>query len=123
MNFENHIVIKPEDLNHYGFLFGGKLLQWVDEYSWIAATLEFPKHNFVTKSMNKVEFKKSVRQGTILHFSISKEKQGRAYVNFVVNVYAKHTTESMEGELIFNTTVTFVSVDDSGKIKPLNNKD
>jgi acyl-CoA hydrolase len=118
MKFENHKVVKPEDLNHYGFLFGGKLLQWVDEYSWIAASLEFPNHNFVTKSMDKIEFRKSVRSGAIINFQISKAVQGKAFVKYEVKVFAKHTTEN-NNELVFNTTVTFVSVDKNGKIKPL----
>ncbi|MCF7792202.1 MAG: hypothetical protein K9L78_01155 [Victivallales bacterium] len=122
MNFINHIVIKPEDLNHYGYLFGGKLLLWVDEYSWIAASLEFPGHNFVTKGMTKVQFKKSVSKGVILKFTITKGEQGKAYVNFDVNVYAKHIIDSEEDKLIFNTTVTFVSIDDNGRIKPLYSK-
>lgn len=118
MNFENHKVIKPEDLNHYGFLFGGKLLQWVDEYSWIAASLEFPEHNFVTKSMDKVEFKKSVRQGTILSFKIDKLKQGKAYVQYEVKVITKNDLDNPP-DLIFKTSVIFVSVDENGKIRPL----
>ena len=63
---ENHKLVLPEHLNQYGFLFGGHLLQWVDESAWIAATLDYPGYNFVTIGMDKVEFKKSVRQGTIL---------------------------------------------------------
>jgi acyl-CoA hydrolase len=118
MKFENHKVIKPEDLNHYGFLFGGKLLLWVDEFSWIAASLEFPTHSFVTKGMDKVEFKKSVRQGTILAFNIEKSKQGRAYIQYEVNVFIKNDPPNKK-EPIFNTVVTFVSVDERGKIKPL----
>lgn len=26
-------LVMPGDLNHYGFLFGGKMLMWVDESS------------------------------------------------------------------------------------------
>jgi hypothetical protein len=29
---ENHKLVLPEHLNQYGFLFGGNLLKWVDEY-------------------------------------------------------------------------------------------
>jgi len=24
-------LVMPEDMNHYGFLFGGKMLMWIDE--------------------------------------------------------------------------------------------
>ena len=33
----NHKLVLPQYLNHYGFLFGGHLLKWVDEYAYIAA--------------------------------------------------------------------------------------
>ena len=28
-------LVMPGDLNHYGFLFGGKMLMWVDEVAWM----------------------------------------------------------------------------------------
>ena len=28
-------LVLPEHLNHYGYLFGGNMLKWADEYSWI----------------------------------------------------------------------------------------
>ena len=114
--FTNFKVVKPEDLNHYGYLFGGKLLLWIDEYSWIAATLDFPSHNFVTRSMDNVKFKKSVQQGSILTFKIDTYELGKAYVKYKVTVDAKNQSEC---NAIFETIVTFVSVDKNGKIKLL----
>jgi competence protein ComEC len=35
---ESYTVVRPEHLNHYGHLFGGCLLKWVDEIAWIAAS-------------------------------------------------------------------------------------
>jgi len=118
MKFDNYNVIKPEDLNHYGFLFGGKLLQWVDEFSWIAASIEFPKHSFVTLGMDKVEFKRGVRQGAILQFSIEKVQISKASVKYEVKVFVKNDTSDNHHE-IFKTIVTFVSVDCNNKIRPI----
>ena len=56
---ENHKLVLPGHLNHYGYLFGGHLLQWVDECSWIAATLDYPGCQLVTIAMDRVEFRKS----------------------------------------------------------------
>jgi len=28
---ETHRLVLPSDLNHYGFLFGGRLLAWIDD--------------------------------------------------------------------------------------------
>ena len=68
MSADNHKLVLPEHLNHYGCLFGGYLLQWVDESAWIAASLDHPNCHFVTVAMDKVEFKRSVKTGTILKF-------------------------------------------------------
>ena len=44
---DNHKLVMPEHLNHYGYLFGGNLLQWVDEYAYIANVPEHPgKHTY-----------------------------------------------------------------------------
>jgi acyl-CoA hydrolase len=108
----------PEHLNHYGFLFGGYLLNWVDEYAYIAATIDYPGCNFVTIGMDKVEFKKSIRKGTILRFIVSKLKTGNTSVQYEVNVFRK-SHKPNEEEVIFSTNVTFVSIDEHGRKKPL----
>ena len=110
---ENHRLVLPEHLNHYGFLFGGHLLKWVDEFAYIAATIEYPGYNFVTIGMDKVEFKKSVRQGTILKFLVEKTKVGRTSLQYLVHVYRSNNLE--ENNFIFSTKVTFVRVDEQGR--------
>jgi acyl-CoA hydrolase len=114
---ENHKLVLPTNLNQYGYLFGGDLLKWVDEYAWIAATLEYPECNFVTRGMDKVEFKKSVVQGTILKFIVEKTREGSTSVQYVVRVYRGRNTA--EKHLIFSTNVTFVKIDQNGEKAPL----
>ena len=114
---ENHKLVLPEHLNHYGFLFGGHLLKWVDEFAYIAATMEFPGSNFVTIGMDKVEFKKSVLQGTILKFMVERTKKGNTSLQYLVHVYRSNNLE--ENNFIFSTRVTFVRVDENGNKIPL----
>jgi acyl-CoA hydrolase len=109
---ENHKLVLPEHLNHYGFLFGGYLLMWVDEIAWIAASLEFPDCLFVTVAMAKVEFQKSVRQGSILRFETHRTRLGTTSVTYEVVVKRKDET-------IFSTDVSLVNVDESGSKKPI----
>ncbi len=113
---ETHRLVLPADLNHYGFLFGGNLLAWVDEASWIAASLDYPRSLFVTVGMDRVEFHHSVRQGTILAIRCERTRQGNTSVTYAVEVRDNkgHT------DPIFSTNVTFVSVDEAGRKKPLN---
>ncbi len=108
---ETHRLVLPSDLNHYGFLFGGRLLAWIDEASWIAASLDFPHCQFVTIAMDTVEFHHSVRDGTILRITCQLEKEGNTSATYGVRV----TDERAGSTLIFSNRVTFVSVDDAGK--------
>ncbi|MEO8616294.1 MAG: acyl-CoA thioesterase [Luteolibacter sp.] len=108
---ETHRLVLPGDLNHYGFLFGGRLLAWIDEASWIAASLDYPHCQFVTVAMDTVEFHHSVREGTILRISCVREREGNTSATYAVNVI----DERMGRIPIFSTNVTFVSVDDAGQ--------
>lgn len=107
---ETHRLVLPGDLNHYGFLFGGRLLAWIDEASWIAASLDYPHCQFVTVAMDTVEFHHSVRDGTILRISCEREREGTTSTTYAVKV----SDEKAGGAPIFSTRVTFVSVDDAG---------
>ena len=73
---QTHRLVLPGDLNHYGFLFGGRLLAWIDEASWIAASLDYPQCQFVTVAMATVEFHHSVRDGTILTINCDCTREG-----------------------------------------------
>ena len=111
---ENYKLVLPEHLNHYGYLFGGHLLKWVDEVAWIAASLDYPGCNFVTIGMDRVEFKKSVRQGAVLRLEVNKAREGRTSVQYKVEVY-RRDIKIGEDEQIFTTNTTFVCLDSRGK--------
>lgn len=112
---ETHRLVLPGDLNHYGFLFGGRLLAWIDEASWIAASLDYPHCQFVTVAMDTVEFHHSVRDGTILRISCGREREGKTSATYSVKVIDEKNGPGP----IFSTRVTFVSVDDEGKKRPI----
>lgn len=112
---ENHRLVLPGDLNHYGFLFGGRLLAWIDEASWIAASLDYPQCQFVTVAMATVEFHHSVREGTILTIQCERSREGTSSVTYGVEVWDRRACV----EPIFTTAVSFVRVDADGKKLPL----
>ncbi|MCG5493663.1 acyl-CoA thioesterase [Ectothiorhodospira variabilis] len=111
-------LVRPEHLNHYGYLFGGFLLKWVDEIAWIAASRDYPGGRFVTVAMNSVEFHKGVHQGTVLRFSTHEHQRGRTSVQYAVSAFADDL-ESGREEPIFSTCVTFVHLDGEGNKTPL----
>jgi acyl-CoA hydrolase len=110
---ENYKVVRPGHLNHYGYLFGGEMLKWVDEISWIAASREYPGCKFVTVSMDKVEFHRSVRQGALLRFEVSRYRTGNSSVQYTVDVFSDDL-DTGEEHSVFSTHVTFVCLDSQG---------
>jgi len=114
----NYKLVLPEDLNQFGYLFGGSMLKWVDEYAWIAASLAYPGCRFVTIAMDEVVFKKSVGEGTILAFVIQKSRARRTSVQYQVDVFYAARGSDPENR-VFSTHVTLVNVDEEGRKQPL----
>ena len=110
---QNFQLVLTEHLNHYGYLFGGTLLKWVDESAYICARLDHPGKSFVTAGMEEVSYKKRVELGSILRFNVVKEKTGKTSVTYKV---VASVASSIKGECadIFSTMVTFVCIDKDG---------
>ncbi|KXX65855.1 acyl-CoA thioesterase [Marichromatium gracile] len=115
---ENYKVVRPGHLNHYGYLFGGFLLQWVDEIGWIAASRDNPGCRLVTVGMDRVEFHHSVREGSVLRFEATESCRGTSSLTYAVSVFADDL-ETGTGQEIFSTCITFVRVDEDGRKCPL----
>ena len=110
----NYAIVRQEHLNHYGFLFGGALLQWVDEYAWLVASRDFPGCPLVTVGMDNLSFRKPVQNGSILRFDIRPKQQGDSSIQYTVDVYAD-APGATEETAVFATTITFAHVDRDGK--------
>lgn len=113
---ENHRLILPEDLNQFGYLFGGRLLAWVDEASWIAASLDFPLCRFVTVAMDEAIFRHSVQVGGILTIKSEKVREGTTSVTYEILVFRG---KSEDAEPIFSTQVSFVNLNEEGQKTPI----
>lgn len=114
----NYKLVLPSHLNHFGHVFGGMILQWVDEYAWIAATIDFPVYDLVTIGMDNVVFKKGVQEGSILLFEINQSKTGKTSVQYQVNVFHQNSPQPQDN-LIFSTHITFVRINKQGKKIPI----
>ena len=111
---DNFTLVRPEHLNHHGYLFGGVMLKWVDENAWMAASREYPGCNLVTVGMDACRFKHRVDNGSILRFHTEKVKQGKTSVTYNVVVFADAPGEKHEKE-VFSISVTFVRLNKSGR--------
>jgi len=115
---ENYKLVLRGDLNQNGYLYGGNLLKWIDEYAWIAATLDYPDSNFVTIALDQVTFKKSIKEGSILRFTFQKSRTGNTSVQYYVEVFCS-TNCHKSMDMVFSTHITFVNLDKKGNKKSL----
>lgn len=119
----NHYkLVLPEHLNNQGSLFGGYLLKWIDEVSYISANLDLPGNRFVTIALNNVVFKHKIDCGQILCFSVKRSKLGNSSVEYKVKVYGDEEPKD-DSHIFFETAITFVNTDQEGNKAQVNQKD
>ena len=118
LGMENHKLVLPEHLNHFGDLFGGYMLMWVDEIAGIAASLDYPGYRFVTVGMDRVAFHQRAPEGAILRIATEQVHVGTTSVRYTVRVWWAHQPGENPGP-VFSTTVAMVRVNERGEKTPL----
>src|SRR5690349_9417008 len=82
--FTKSVVVRPQDLNHAGTLFGGVLMALADELAFIAATLTHPGCTFVTKVFHEFNFISGAISGDIVQIEAEVLKTGTSSVTVAV---------------------------------------
>jgi acyl-CoA hydrolase len=111
---DNFVIVRPEHLNHHGILFGGQMLLWIDEYSWLTAARDFPGCRLVTRAMDNISFEMQVPNGSILRFHVLPERVGTTSIRYHAEVHADFPGAENE-VIVFTTTVTFVRIGQEGE--------
>lgn len=111
MNYHTRKWIKPEDLNPNQTLFGGKLLQWIDEESALYAIIQLETPRCVTKFISEINFVSFARQGDIIEIGIEAIAFGRTSITLACNVRNMMTRQT----IITIDKIVFVGVDLDGK--------
>lgn len=70
MIFNTRKWVKPEDLNPNHSLFGGRLLQWIDEEAVIYAIVQLETPRVVTKYISEINFISAPHLGDIIEIGI-----------------------------------------------------
>ncbi len=115
-SMEHHQLVLPEHMNHQGSLFGGYLLKWIDEVAFMTAKLQFPHLRLVTISLDNVVFKHRIDCGEIIRFCVSLKKQGTTSLTYQIVVTSNIADPQ---KVLFETQITFVSVDEMGAKKAI----
>ena len=110
MNFHTRKWVKPEDLNPNGTLFGGRLLQWIDEELGIYAIIQLEIPRTVTKYMSEIDFVSSAKQGDIIEIGIKILAFGNSSITLKCTVRNKLTHKI----IIEIDKIVMVSLDENG---------
>jgi acyl-CoA hydrolase len=120
MKYRTRKLIKPEDLNSRGTLFGGQLLKWIDEEAAIFAMCQLSRDgdnevpNIVTKAISEIDFKSSAYIGDIIEIGCNLVSFGNTSVIIECEVRNKYTQEI----IVKIDKIVFVLLDKRGKPIP-----
>ena len=114
MNFHTRKWVKPEDLNPNGTLFGGRLLEWIDEEAALYTIVQLENKHVVTKFMSEINFINAPVQGDIIEIGIEVVKFGSTSITLKVGVRNKMTRE----EILSIDKMVFVNLGDDGNPSP-----
>jgi len=113
MKYRTRKLIKPEDLNPRGTLFGGRLLEWIDEEASIYAICQLENPNIVTKAMSEINFLSKVDLGDVIEFSMELISVGVTSITIQCEVRNKQT----KTPIIKIDKIVFVTLDEQGRPK------
>jgi len=114
MRFFSRKLIKPEDLNAHGTLFGGSVLAWIDEEAAIYVICQLGKGNIATKFMSEIDFVSSAKLGDIIEIGMQTVSFGRTSITIKCEVRHKFTREP----IIRIDKIVFVHLDENGRPAP-----
>lgn len=109
--------VLPNDTNHVGGLFGGRLMQWMDITSAIAAHRHC-KRVTVTASVNHISFDKQIKQGSIVTLEAKVSRAFTSSMEVFVDVYVEDPVTGAF-EKCNTATFIFVAVDQNGSPLPV----
>ena len=114
MRFHTRKWVKPEDLNPNSTLFGGRLLQWIDEEAALYAIIQLENNRVVTKYMSDINFVDSARKGDIVEIGIEVVKFGNSSITLRCEVRNKMTHKT----IITIDSIVMVNLGENGQPAP-----
>lgn len=111
---EQQYLILPAHINHYGRLFGGQLLKWIDELAGIVA-IRHCGNTVTTAAIDNLQFRAPAYTGDMIVLRGWVTCVGRTSMEVRVDTYR----EALDGrrELINQAYIDMVSIDCKGRPK------
>ena len=110
-------ILFPGLLNHQGHLYGGKLLEWIDEIAAIVA-MRHCGGNVVTASIDHLDFKAGAKMGETIFIEAFLTYVGRTSMEVRIDSYVEKMEDGMR-HLINRAYFVMVGVDQNGKPTPV----
>lgn len=111
MRFHTRKWVKPEDLNPNGTLFGGRLLEWIDEEAALYSIIQLENPRVVTKFISEINFKSSAKQGDVIEIGLASIDFGHTSLTLRCEVRNKMTREI----IISLEKIIMVGLNEKGK--------
>ncbi|WP_055445903.1 acyl-CoA thioesterase [Lacinutrix mariniflava] len=111
MRFHTRKWVKPEDLNPNGTLFGGRLLEWIDEEAALYTIVQLDNSKIVTKYMSEINFTSKAVKGDIVEIGMEVKKFGKSSITLKCEVRNMMTRET----IITVEDIIMVNLGDDGK--------
>lgn len=106
------VVTMPRDTNHYGTIFGGVILSYLDQAAFVQARTH-GQHRWVTAAIDRVDFRAPVHTGDIVSFYAGTVREGTKSVTIAIDVQAQRFSDGSSVH-VTSATMTMVAVDNTG---------
>lgn len=114
MRFLTRRLVLPSDLNYGDSLFGGRVLQWIDEEAAIYAICQLETNYLVTKHIGEISFEAPALKGDVIEFGLETKKVGTSSITISCLVRNKATKKT----ICFADDIVFVQIDPQSR-KPI----
>lgn len=111
-------ICKTSDIGVNENLFGGVMLQWIDEAGGIMACQLCCTPNMITLKMDEVVFKSPVKVKDHIRIYGSIKKVGRTSLQLSIEARRFGFCTHAE-DVVCSTHMTFVKIDENGKAAPI----
>ena len=108
---EQQYLIRPVHINHYGRLFGGQLLEWIDEIAGIVA-IRHSNAIVTTAAIDNLQFKAPAFEGDMIVLQGCVTCVGRTSMEIRVDTYI----ETLQGDrvMINRAYIDMVAINNEG---------
>lgn len=130
MNYEEKIqnsetrvfkVVFPNITNHHNTMFGGTVMEMMDEVAFMTAT-RFARKSFVTVSCDRIDFKKPIPADTLVELIGRVKYVGNSSLKVNVQVYVEQMYDEIREKAV-SGDFTLVAIGDDKKPVKIFEKD